>query len=143
MNFQPFVQYVTGKLPTRPELGRAWIVYMMFNRSLNRSGLADVVVVAHGAVVVAQDAPIDRLNPASELLFNRFYSILFMASAAAVLQCILIYLIMAEGGFYFKDVFFLNHNPEKQVRMGLFILKMSLEVRYIYVIITEFLSIFY
>ena len=49
--------------------------------------------------------------------------ILLMASLAAVLHCVIIYLIMAEGGFYFKDVFFLNHNPEKQVRMGLFILR--------------------
>ena len=42
------------------------------------------------------------------------------SAAAAVLQCVLIYLITAEGGFYFKDVFFLSYyNPEKQVRMGL------------------------
>ena len=26
-----------------------------------------------------------------------------MASLVAVLQCVIIYLIMAEGGFYFKD----------------------------------------
>ena len=57
-------------------------------------------------------------------------------ASAAVLQCVLIYLLTAEAGFYFKDVFFssvqfssvqsavysqfVTAHPEKQVRMGLY-----------------------
>ena len=65
-----------GKLTTRPRLGRAWIVYMMFDRSVTRPALADVVVVAHGDVVVAQDTPINKQIQPSPGDINRLYSIM-------------------------------------------------------------------
>ena len=40
------------------------------------------------------------------------------AAAAAVLQCVLIYLIMAEGGFYFMDVFISLLQPRKTGKDG-------------------------
>ena len=68
----------TDSNPSRPRLGRAWIVYMMFNRSVTRPGLANVVVVvaAHGAIVVAQDASIDRQTQPGPGDINRLYSIM-------------------------------------------------------------------
>ena len=40
------------------------------------------------------------------------------SAAAAVLQCVLIYLITAEDGFYFKDVFFSFLQPRKTGKDG-------------------------
>ena len=45
--------------------------------------------------------------------------ILLMASLVAVLQCVIIYLIMAEGGFYFKDDGAIHSEDELGVKIYL------------------------